>query len=82
MYYTYVLKSISYNYLYKGSTNNLAKRLNQHSTGQTRSTKHFAPYTLVFVQISDTRSDAMEIERFLKTGTGREFLKQIIGPVV
>lgn len=77
MFYTYVIRSIDSGIFYKGQTNNLEKRLHYHSLGQVKSTKKLIPFELVFVQICNSRSESMMIEKFLKSGTGRNFIKFI-----
>jgi putative endonuclease len=73
MYYVYVIRSLRENMFYKGQTNNLERRLEEHEIDR------WGPYELIFVQISETRSEAMLMEKYLKTGNGREFINLIVG---
>jgi putative endonuclease len=51
MWYFYVLQSVKDpSYYYKGSTNNLRKRLNQHKRGQVTSSKPYHPFQLVYYE--------------------------------
>ena len=77
MFYAYVIKSEKNGMLYKGSTDDLERRINQHNKGKVKSTKGSRPWTLVHVEKFGTREDAYAREKQLKTGTGREFLKSI-----
>ncbi len=74
MYNVYVILSSSDNRRYIGSTGQLQKRLNDHNSGESRSTKNRGPWTLIHVESFDSRGQAMIRERFLKSGKGRELL--------
>lgn len=65
--------------LYTGSTNNLGRRLHEHNSGQTKYTKIAGPFELAYKESYNTRIEVNRRERFLKTGKGREILKQIMG---
>ncbi len=78
MYYVYVLKSLNTGKFYKGQTSDLNDRLYRHFTGQSISTKSLLPLELIFVQICNTRSEAVLLEKYLKSGIGREFIKHIV----
>lgn len=78
MYYVYVLESQKNGYLYKGFCRNINKRLEQHNTGQTQSTKNGIPWKLVYCEIFLNKEDALDREKYLKTGWGRNFLKKAL----
>ncbi|MBJ97100.1 GIY-YIG nuclease family protein [Mesonia oceanica] len=78
MYYVYVLRSLKDGRLYKGLTQNVEKRLKQHNQGENRSTKGFTPWELVLTKSFDSREKARDYEKYLKSGSGREFLKEIL----
>ena len=51
MWYFYVLKSgKDPNYFYKGSTNDLKRRLESHNAGEVPSSKPYAPFDLVYYE--------------------------------
>ena len=75
-YFVYVLQSEIDGRLYKGQTSNIDKRIIEHNTGKTKSTKGFMPWKLVYLEIFDSRSEAVLREKYFKTGSGREFLKE------
>ena len=77
-YFVYVLQSEIDGRLYKGQTSNIDKRIIEHNTGKTKSTKGFKPWKLVYLEIFDSRSEAVLREKYFKTGSGREFLKEKI----
>lgn len=79
MFYIYILKSLKNSRFYTGSTNNLERRLTEHNNGQSKYTKYAGPFELVYKEIYNTSLEARKRERFLKTGKGRELLKDILG---
>ena len=66
MYYTYILESLTSGDYYKGSTSNYLKRLEQHNNGESEFTRHNRPWKLIFVQIMETKSEALILEKKLK----------------
>ena len=75
MYYTYVLHSEKYNKIYIGYTSNLDERLKSHNElGQKGWTIKFRPWTLVFFEKFDTKSEATKREIQLKSAKGREYI--------
>ena len=77
MWYTYALKSLKDNNLYIGISENPKERLKQHNSGMTKSIKHRRPFKLIYLEKCNDRKDARNREKRLKSGSGREFLKQI-----
>jgi len=77
-YYIYILKSSTTGKLYTGSTQNLEARLKAHNDGLSPYTKGRGPWELMYSEEFPTRSEAMKREKFLKTGKGRDFLKEIL----
>lgn len=77
-YYVYVIKC-SDGTLYKGFTNNLKKRYEEHEKGigadWTRKNK---PDYLIHYEIYNTKEEAIKREKFLKSGRGREELNTLI----
>jgi putative endonuclease len=74
--YVYILKGHDGNF-YKGFTNNLEKRLYQHELGQNETTKKMKSFSLIHVEICKTRIEARKLERFFKSGFGREIIKEL-----
>ncbi|MEY2596205.1 MAG: hypothetical protein RL634_2103 [Bacteroidota bacterium] len=77
-YKVYAIKSINRNYIYVGITNNLERRLKEHNNKENRSTKPYAPFTLIYTEIFSTRIQAREREIYFKSGIGKEFLRSLI----
>ena len=78
MFAVYVLVSKSTGKLYIGQSADLERRLLEHEVGLARYTRGRGPWQVVLLERHQTRSAAMQREHFLKSGQGRELLKQII----
>ncbi|HMK27015.1 MAG TPA: GIY-YIG nuclease family protein [Chitinophagaceae bacterium] len=78
MYFVYVIKSISRNYIYVGMSNNLERRLKQHNNGENKTTKAYRPFVLILFEEFETRVAARKREMYLKSGVGKEFLKTLL----
>ncbi|MDR3642710.1 MAG: GIY-YIG nuclease family protein [Candidatus Doudnabacteria bacterium] len=66
MYYLYVLKSLIRPWHYIGITDNTEKRLDQHNSGVTKSTKAYRPFNIVYTEIFEDKTLARKRELFLK----------------
>lgn len=67
MYYFYVLQSQkNRNWFYKGSTNDLRRRLTQHNNGENLSTKPYRPLKIVYYEAYETSEAAIKRERGVK----------------
>ncbi len=77
-YYSYVLRSQKNGIIYKGSTENLEKRINYHNQGKVRFTSKYVPWELLITEEFATRYEALNREKWYKTGVGREWIKQQI----
>ncbi len=74
MYYVYSLKCKDGYYL--GCTNNLKDRFMRHTKGQVISTCNRLPVELVFYVAFKDKYIAFSFEKYLKSGSGRAFLKK------
>ena len=77
MNYVYVLEC-SDKKLYMGCTSNLKERLERHNKGKVTATKQRLPVKLVAYFALTDKYKAFSLEKFLKSGSGREFLKKRI----
>ncbi len=75
MYFVYVLKSEDNWRFYVGMTDNIERRLKEHNSGKTKSTKGYKPWILFFHETYNTRLEARKREKYLKSGIGKEFIK-------
>ncbi len=73
----YAIRSEVRNYIYVGMTNNIERRLKEHNNGENRSTKAYKPFVLIYTETFQTRVEAREKEKYLKSGVGKEFLKNL-----
>ena len=77
-YYSYVLRSLKNNLLYKGSTEDIKKRIIAHNEGMVNFTAKYLPWELILFEEFETRSQAMKREKWYKTGVGREWINSQI----
>ena len=75
-YCTYILKSQKNGDVYVGSTGNFEGRLSAHNGGRVRSTKPYRPWIVLEIRECTSRSEAVRLEKFLKTGQQKELLKK------
>jgi len=74
MYYAYSLKCKDG--FYVGCTDSIEARLERHHNGHVPATKNRRPVSLEFyIAISD-KYKAFEFEKYLKSGSGRAFIKK------
>lgn len=76
-YYVYAISSINRNYVYVGITANLEERLRRHNNGREKTTKPYKPFKLIYTEKFNARVDARAREKYLKSGVGKEFLKNL-----
>ena len=79
-YYSYVLRSTKNGILYKGSTQNLEKRLQTHNSGKVKFTSKNIPWELVISEEFSTRSEAVKREKWYKSGVGRDWINSKLQP--
>ncbi|NLL90082.1 MAG: GIY-YIG nuclease family protein [Dehalococcoidales bacterium] len=78
MWYVYILRSINDNALYIGSTNDIERRIDEHNSGKVDSTRSRRPFNLeAYIAVKD-KNKAIELEQYLKTGSGRAILNKRI----
>lgn len=76
MYEVYVLQSIKDKRTYIGYTNNFERRLSEHNSGKSKSTKYRAPFKLLFKEQYISVKDAKNREKWWKSNIGRKKLKE------
>lgn len=80
MFTVYVIYSENAGKKYTGHTEDLDRRLTEHNSGMLgRFTKNKGPWVVIYSAVFNTRSEAIIHEKYLKTGTGREFIKGLTG---
>jgi len=78
MWYVYILLSKKDAQLYVGSTNDLKRRLQEHSLGQCESTKFRRPLELEAYVAVRNETVARSLEKYFKTGSGIATLRKRI----
>ena len=77
MYYVYLLQSINFpNEHYTGYTEDLQTRIKDHNTGKSTHTNKFKPWKIATYFVFENIQTAQDFEIYLKTGSGRAFLKK------
>ena len=74
MYYVYSLKCKDS--FYVGCTNDLKDRIKRHKAGQVEATRDRLPIKLDFYVALDNQYKAFNFEKYLKSGSGRSFIKK------
>ena len=74
MHYVYVLKCKDG--YYEGCTDDLKDRLYRHQKGQVDATKNRLPVKLEMYFAIGDKYKAFEFEKYLKSGSGRAFIKK------
>ena len=75
-YVVYVLLSERDGRQYVGVTERLERRLHEHAVGAVVSTRYRRPLNLLYTEDFADKGDAWKREKFLKSGKGREWLRQ------
>jgi putative endonuclease len=75
--YVYILESLErLDHFYVGVTADLRARLKKHNSGGVPHTSKFAPWRIkTYVAFSDEQQ-ALQFEKYLKSGSGRAFAKK------
>jgi len=76
MYYVYLLECIKDKGWYIGYTSDLKKRFSQHNSGNGARTTRNKTWNLIYYEAYRNKSDAEGRERYLKSGSGRKFIKR------
>ena len=72
--YVYILKSeVAPERRYIGVTSDLTQRLATHNSGKVSHTSKFKPWTIETAVAFRDENKATAFERYLKSGSGREF---------
>jgi putative endonuclease len=75
VFYVYVLRSVSDDGFYIGYSANLRKRIQEHKQGLAFATSFRGPWRLIYYEAYLNQHDALGREKYLKSGSGRRFLK-------
>ena len=76
-YYVYIFTDIATEtHHYVGSTQDLQARLAKHNAGEVPHISKFKPWRIQTAIAFDSKEKATAFEKYLKTGSGREFAKR------
>jgi putative endonuclease len=78
MYTIYILRNKDKTFHYVGMTNDLTRRLKEHFSGFSTTTKRYLPLELVYSELCEDRKTARAREKYFKSGTGREYRKSLL----
>jgi len=78
MYYVYILFSATTGKYYCGSTDNLERRLYQHNSGYSKSTKGGKPWIVKYSEVYCDRPSAVRRENEIKKKKSRAFIEKLI----
>jgi len=78
VYWVYAIQSEKDGSIYVGMTKNVDEMLKQHNAGKSKSTKGYRPWNLFYSEKIGDRLAAREREKYLKSGSGKEFLKSLL----
>ena len=78
--FVYVLYSSEFERFYVGMSSDVSRRLKQHNLGLVKSTKSFKPWKIQYTEKFNTSVEARKREKYLKSGAGRRWRKQNMGP--
>src|SRR5690554_7306748 len=74
----YILYSKRFDKTYVGFTSNLIERIKSHNILGTKGyTIRYRPWIVIDVHFFNSKKEAMQMEKFYKTGKGREIIKQL-----
>lgn len=75
----YTLKSEVDGSFYVGMSDNTFRRLKEHNSGKVKSTKSKKPWKIIHTEEFDSRTEARNREKYLKSAAGRRYRKQVLG---
>jgi len=78
IYTVYILYSKNYQKHYTGFTSDLEERLLSHNKFGKDWTSKYRPWKLIYTKDFNDKSAAMEYEKWLKSGVGRDFIKELL----
>jgi len=78
----YVLRSQKYpERLYVGLTEDLENRIKEHNCNESKYSKNYAPWNLETYIVFKNKAQAINFEKYLKSGSGFAFLKKRLLPL-
>jgi putative endonuclease len=78
MFYVYILQSLKDGKFYIGYSAGLKRRLEEHKTGGSKSTKCRLPFRLLYYEAHTIKEDAQRRQKYLKTTKDKSSLRLIL----
>ena len=79
MFNVYLLYSEKFNKTYIGYSSDVELRLQWHNELSERGwTKKYRPWKIIYLEEYGSKSEALQREKYFKTGVGREKIQQIL----
>jgi putative endonuclease len=78
MHYVYILRIKRTGRYYIGQTQDIAKRLDKHSRGETKSMKNRGEFELLYTEELSSRAEAMRREKQIKNYKGGEAFRRLL----
>lgn len=82
MIFVYAISSINFNYIYVGMTADIEERFNRHNNGREKTTRPYTPFILVYTEECKDRTEARKLEKYWKSGIGKEKLKMLKNKII
>ncbi len=80
---TYILYSTKYQKIYIGYTGNLIQRYQSHNFLSKKGyTTKYRPWKVIFVKFHTNKKEALQYEKYLKSGVGRSFIHNTLLPKI
>ena len=79
MIYVYVIRSLLNGKRYVGISARLGSRLRAHAAKKTKGGQQLGEFELVFTETHSSYAEARILEKFLKSGQGRQWLDEQLG---
>ena len=76
-YLVYILYAEQHSKHYTGYTSNLEQRILSHNKYGNDWTARYRPWKLIYAMEFETKQEALDYEKWLKTGVGRDFIKTL-----
>lgn len=73
----YAISSLTKEYIYVGLAFDAEKRIAQHQNGKEPTTRPYRPFEVLLIEHLTNRPKARIREKYLKSGAGKEFLKDL-----
>ena len=78
MFTLYILHSKSFDRFYVGYTNDIARRMTEHNRIKGKFTDAGIPWILVYTESFNSKKEAMNREKFIKSRKSKTFILELI----